>query len=56
MFYAVINFSPLKTNTVIVELDLYENYIGPSGAKAMANMLKENCYAKSFSFSKRFKT
>ena len=31
----------------IVELDLYENYIGPSGAKAIANMLKENCYLAS---------
>eukprot|EP00795_Rhopilema_esculentum_P002653 gene2653-854_t len=39
----------LGINTMIVELDLYENYVGQSGAKAIAAMLKENCYIANMS-------
>ena len=29
---------------MVLKLDLFENYIGPNGGKAVAHMMKENCY------------
>ena len=47
LFYGTFtNFihSFLQTSTVTVKINLRENYIGSEGARAVAEMLKENCY------------
>ena len=34
----------MQANTVTLQLNLMENYIGNEGAKAISEMLKENCF------------